>query len=346
MRYKYSFFIGRFQPFHIGHLQNIKQALEISDTLIIMIGSSYRYLSINNPFSFEQRKQMIQDDLKSMLFCKNRIIIEPLQDWLYNEYLWKNEVQAIIYKYANLSDNVAMIGHQKDSSSYYLKYFPCFDYVDVDNYRSYSATSFRKKFFLNSIIDKNYIISKSSQHGTHKLIKDFMKTRHFDYLSSQYIKFYCSNECSTFSRNDILLNIMLISGKYIALRKNYDYPGLVFDLPGIIIKHIPFNQVNKKVKLLLSTNILNEINIEKDVIFERFSHAEYCYKNYCCNYLGLIIVDCDFFKKHNINNTFNFKHIRWIKLDKLLKKMSACLLDDHYQIINYISKKHSLAQGT
>ena len=51
--------IGRFQPFHNGHLYLIKEALQSVDRLIIGIGSS-NVQNEDNPFDYETRKEMIQ----------------------------------------------------------------------------------------------------------------------------------------------------------------------------------------------------------------------------------------------------------------------------------------------
>ena len=48
---KRGVFIGRFQPFHNGHLEAIKKLLIEVDELIIMIGSSQYSHSFDNPFT-------------------------------------------------------------------------------------------------------------------------------------------------------------------------------------------------------------------------------------------------------------------------------------------------------
>ena len=52
--------IGRFQPFHKGHQLLIDKALEQSEEVIVLIGSSQEANTERNPFSFQQRKQMIE----------------------------------------------------------------------------------------------------------------------------------------------------------------------------------------------------------------------------------------------------------------------------------------------
>jgi len=54
-----GFLIGRFQPFHLGHLEAIKFALSKVEHLHIGIGSSNKSHEKRNPFTADERKKMI-----------------------------------------------------------------------------------------------------------------------------------------------------------------------------------------------------------------------------------------------------------------------------------------------
>lgn len=58
-KYKLALFIGRFQPFHNGHLYSLKKCLEIAESVIVGIGSSQESGTLDNPWDFETRKKMI-----------------------------------------------------------------------------------------------------------------------------------------------------------------------------------------------------------------------------------------------------------------------------------------------
>ena len=60
-----AIFIGRFQPFHKGHLKAIKWILKREKEIFIIIGSSQESSTKDNPFSFSERKKMIERTLKS-----------------------------------------------------------------------------------------------------------------------------------------------------------------------------------------------------------------------------------------------------------------------------------------
>jgi len=61
---KRALFIGRFQPFHNGHLRVVKEALEEFDELVIAIGSAQYFNTKGNPFSADEREEMIKEALE------------------------------------------------------------------------------------------------------------------------------------------------------------------------------------------------------------------------------------------------------------------------------------------
>lgn len=71
--------IGRFQPFHLGHLEAFKFALIQVEKLYIGIGSSNKPKTDNNPFDAEERKEMILSSLTDTM--KNKIEIYFIPDF-------------------------------------------------------------------------------------------------------------------------------------------------------------------------------------------------------------------------------------------------------------------------
>ena len=59
MTYNYSVYIGRFQPFHNGHMNVMMGGLKISNNIIIMCGSSNQTRTLKNPFIYDERKKFI-----------------------------------------------------------------------------------------------------------------------------------------------------------------------------------------------------------------------------------------------------------------------------------------------
>ncbi len=72
-----AIFIGRFQPFHKGHLKVIEDILKDFDEVIIGIGSSQYSHTKDNPFSGEERKKMINDSLEKKGIKDYTIVMIP-----------------------------------------------------------------------------------------------------------------------------------------------------------------------------------------------------------------------------------------------------------------------------
>ena len=82
---KRALFIGRFQPFHNAHLTDVKKILKECDEVVIAIGSSQEKNTLENPFSYNERKLMIIKTLKAHKIKNYKIY--PVPD-LYNDRKW------------------------------------------------------------------------------------------------------------------------------------------------------------------------------------------------------------------------------------------------------------------
>lgn len=90
---KTTLFIGRFQPFHLGHLDAIRQCLAVSRKIIIGIGSSQYSGTARNPFSAEQRRAMILAGLKDIRVPPSRYRIVEIPD-IHNDVRWTAHAEA------------------------------------------------------------------------------------------------------------------------------------------------------------------------------------------------------------------------------------------------------------
>lgn len=100
--------VGRFQPFHLGHVDAIKFALEKVENLWLGIGSSNRSLERNNPFSADERKKMIQSSIDSNISKKIQIFYIPdLED----HKKWIENIDEIVPKYDMVFSNDEMTHH-------------------------------------------------------------------------------------------------------------------------------------------------------------------------------------------------------------------------------------------
>ena len=144
-------FILRAQPFHLGHQSVIRRALDQARHVVLLLGSALQPRTPMNPFTHNERAAMIRASFDEA--DNARIQIVPLMDVLYNDPAWITNIRVAVQRVMariepERSDpEIALIGHSKDESSYYLRLFPEWRSIDCDNYRGINATDLRRAIF-------------------------------------------------------------------------------------------------------------------------------------------------------------------------------------------------------
>jgi bifunctional NMN adenylyltransferase/nudix hydrolase len=174
-------FIGRFQPFHLGHQFIIQKALEQVGSLLIVIGSAQdSHRSLKNPFTFEERKILIRDNLKFFLPPKelSRVNIIGVPDFPNDDQAWKNFIYREVRPFLSVQcspilqdfhskssepsrssepmGRILLVGHDKDESTYYLNLFKDFANWDIfllDKHQDIDGTKIREAYF--SLVNGN-----------------------------------------------------------------------------------------------------------------------------------------------------------------------------------------------
>lgn len=90
--------VGRFQPFHLGHLYAVRYALEKVKQLCILVGSADKSHQPDNPFTAGERVYMIKAALEEANIDCKRVLILPLPDASAHS-LWVASVKATVPKF-------------------------------------------------------------------------------------------------------------------------------------------------------------------------------------------------------------------------------------------------------
>ncbi len=88
--------IGRFQPFHLGHLDAVLFGLARTENLFIGIGSSNKFNEKKNPFSTEERREMIVSSIEPSMIDQIKIFDIPDVG---DHEKWTFEIDKIVPKY-------------------------------------------------------------------------------------------------------------------------------------------------------------------------------------------------------------------------------------------------------
>ena len=155
--------IGRFQPLHKGHEHLIQQALEVSENVLILVGSANEPRTPKNPWTFEERKKMI-------LSTFSTVTVSPIQDHPYSDTDWVVEVQSVVQDCLKQKEikgcDVVLVGHHKDDSSYYLNHFPQWkfhetQFLSIYNSKCMDATRVRELMFERDLIFVKGVVNDS-----------------------------------------------------------------------------------------------------------------------------------------------------------------------------------------
>jgi bifunctional NMN adenylyltransferase/nudix hydrolase len=153
-------FIGRFQPWHQGHQGVLEKALHLAKACLIIIGSASIVPNYKNPFSWQQRKHLL---LQGVGVLRHRVYINTIKDYGDDE-LWYAQIKKLVYQTIPATQNIALIGHIKDDSSYYLKLFPEWGFISVENIAGIHATDIRADLYRRILYCQEASYAKKHLH--------------------------------------------------------------------------------------------------------------------------------------------------------------------------------------
>ena len=233
MKYDALVFIGRFQPFHNGHRAIVDAAIKQAREVIIVVGSSFASRNIRNPFTFEERRQMIKS-----VFPDNNVKVVPVSDYPYDDNKWVRAVQNVVHGALAWSADpirIGLIGHEKDGSSYYLKIFKPLGWgnVSVPNVDGINATDIRNALFEG---DSSVAYKSMPDIAFTKMQHSFASGSWFNTLYDEYhmVKKYKEAwKVAPFPPTFMTVDAVVVQSGHILLVKRGDMPGKgLWALPG------------------------------------------------------------------------------------------------------------------
>jgi bifunctional NMN adenylyltransferase/nudix hydrolase len=156
-KYDVAVCVGRFQPVHNAHVEMLRRAGEQADTVVVIVGSACRPRTFKNPWLSRERSAMLIEALAKIEQSTGaRFHIEHNIDTMYNDAAWVVRVQELVARHTQDGDSVALFGHKKDDSSYYLNMFPQWTFVQQDLIENLNATEIRKIYFTPELCNLNW----------------------------------------------------------------------------------------------------------------------------------------------------------------------------------------------
>ncbi len=264
MQKELTVFIGRFSIFHLGHAEVLERALQTSKVVLVLVGSSFAARSIKNPFTFEERRDVITSwYISNRKIGLGKLHILPIQDNPYNDPKWIQSVQQAVIEtkaFYNIHEDepVHLTGAKRDESSWYLDAFGGFFTHDlVKETRTgfgLNATLLRTKYFTGDTF-----ITSNLPEDTFEFLVQFKETPEYLELckEQQYITAYKKSwELAPFKPTFHTTDCVVIQSGHVLVITRGNFPGRgLWALPGGFLEEGETLQTGALRELVEETNI-------------------------------------------------------------------------------------------
>ena len=132
--------IGRFQPFHRGHMALVKEIIHRQGRIIIIIGSKQYSRVPENPFSSEERTRMIRRTIQGYKIPLHSVEILTVEDQ-HDAPKWTEEVCALLPSNAIIYSNSEWIRELFRSRGF------CLGEMLKFNFETFNGTAIRTKLY-------------------------------------------------------------------------------------------------------------------------------------------------------------------------------------------------------
>ena len=332
-KYNTLVLIGRFQPFHNAHLEIVKRATALCDKLVIVVGSARQPRTYKNPFTFEERAQMIRHATMGLSL---QISIEPNIDTIYNDQAWAVRVQQAVAKHTQPGERVGIIGHKKDDSSFYLDMFPQWGYEDVELVEFLSAVNIRDLYFKQ---DLNFNFLRSVvPDSTMDFLQNFVTTEDYAQIIRErefvanYKKQYASLPYPPiFSTADA---VVIQSGHVLMIRRRAEPGKGLWALPGGYVnantdksvEDAAIRELREETVIKVPAPVLRG-NIVRSKVFDAIDRSP----------RGRIITHAFFIQLPDgelpkVKGSDDAEKARWVPISEV--RSDECF-EDHYEILQH-----------
>lgn len=328
--FKFCVLIARCQIFHHGHYELFKNALAQADDVVFVLGSYKKAPDPENPWTAEQREQMIrlaltEDELKHVRFVYAR------DNWYANS-LWLADVQNLVYEATDgcPDDQICNIGAVNDFPQWKFIYQPNIEHMP-------HATKIRELYFTHDVAYKQHVNPKVAEW-----LESFKTTDKFKYLKSyfDYVVDYREQQRGapwpyTFVTVDA---VVIKSGHVLVVRRKGAMGKGLLAMPG------GFLNPNESIEDAMLRELIEETDINLDKEFLRghikgrrvFDYPKRSLRGRVITHAFLI--DLGLGPLPKVKGSDDADKAWWMQnRDVALREEE--FFEDHFPIINFMSSK-------
>lgn len=342
-------FIGRFSPFHNGHSQVLFEALKISKAVVVLIGSSKQARTTKNPFTFEERKAMIEAWAENLQIDQYKLLVLPIYDHPYNDQEWIRGVQDAVDSAKNtlvdtvgINPTIYLTGAQRDDSTWYLNAFGDLyhqDFIPKSDMFTLSATQVREKMFGASTYPL-YSIREMVPRTTLAFLEQFVKTDVYLDLYKEYSyieKYKKAYEAAPYPVTIQTVDTCVIQSGHVLVGVRDNFPGKgLWCMPGGHLE-VPRNErlLDAAIRELMEET---KIGLSKAQLYgsvrskECFDHPERSLKGRVITMMYLLKLDDSKPLPTIRPQKGEMKKVMWLPINEALNHPEMWF-DDHYHML-------------
>ncbi len=353
--YELAIYIGRFQPFHIAHQKTVEHAFELADNVLVLIGSSNGPRTIKNPWSFDERKEMIQDCFPEYDQLTH-LRIRGIKDYTYDDNTWIRKVGEVVDHYVKWKgidlSKIVVIGADKDSSSFYLNYFPQWTFIEEPLYPphgdSIDATKIRQLLFSDDVEFVKGVVPAPVYESFVKSVAPgfwpgFIHTPEFELLKREWkyvVDYKASWAAAPFTPQFLTCDAVVIQSGHILLIERGEFPGRgLWAMPG------GFVEQNERIRTAVTRELREETGLKVPVkvldraidAIEVFDAPNRSTRGRTVTHAYRITLDPTQ-SLPKVKGKSDAKRASWISLGQL-DSMEDVMFEDHFHIIRHMLAK-------
>lgn len=328
--FQYCVCIGRYQPFHNGHYELVKEALEHGETVLVIIGSAHKARNIQNPWTSAEREEMIRSALTDEE--KARVKFFHVRDYFYTNNRWLTEVQRIVSEATDgvEDDKICDIGE--------YSWFPQWKFIKMRNLdRMPHATTIRGLYFTHDSAYRSHVSPPVAAY-----LETFKTTPEFKALKEEYehIRNYrASWDGAPFPPTFVTVDAIVIRSGHVLVVRRKGSPGRgLIALPGGFLNQKETTQEGCLRELKEETGIkIPKEELEKAIVESKvFDYPERSLRGRTITHAFLI--DLGSGPLPVVKGSDDADKAWWMSLSDLATR-EAEFFEDHFHIISHFVNK-------
>lgn len=342
-------FLGRMQPPTIAHCASIMEALKYGKFVMVGLGTHNSPRTPKNPWTTEERIEMLKAAIPVQFHP--RLVFVGLEDFP-NDSEWVANVgslaRAASRQLVGKDDNIAILAHKKDDSTYYLDYFKFlkdiipFDEVKLsDTQAVLSATKIRELMFTGYL----GFCAPALPEGVIDWISKWIGSEGHQYVQNEWdegIKYEKAFHNAPYGNtNFYTADSVVIQSGHILLVQRGKAPGKgLWALPG---GHVNNNETGFEASLReleeeTCIKVPRKVLVGSRYGMKLYDDPDRSLRCRISGKYGRTVTNANFYKLNDQESLARVKGAddavvaKWVAIDVFLNEMKPVMFEDHYNI--------------